>query len=175
MLNMDQVLKYGTHTVRIGDLNAEGVAYLMQYGFTQSLQDSIAGLAKKVKSDPEKFAKALTVDTPSDDAGVDALAEMVEDDKLADRTSKILSGTIGLPSGVPRLVGDDKIADGIAREWLRAKAAEAKVKLPAADTDEYATFVAAMLEQNRDAIMAEVASRKASKATVSLPTGLVKA
>lgn len=175
MLNMDQMLKYGNQSVRVSDITAEGIAYLLQYGYSQSLQDSIAGLDKKVRADVEKFAKALTVDTPTDDAGINALAEMVEEDKLADRSAKILAGTIGAPSGVPRLTGDDKLADGIAREWLRAKAAEIKHKLPVADSDEYRDFVAAMLDQNRDEIMAEVEARKTKRATITMPTLPAKA
>lgn len=174
-INLEQVLSYGGHSLTVGDIGEAGLAYLLQYGYSQSLQDSIAGLAKKVKGDAEKFAKALTVDTPTDEAAVDALVEMVEDDKLADRSAKIAAGTIGLPAGVPRLTGDAKLANGIAREWLRRAAAEAKVKLPAADSDEYTTFVSAMYEQNKAAIDAEVAARKIRSTDVALPAGLVKA
>lgn len=176
-INLEQVLSYGGHSLTVGDIGEAGLAYLLQYGYSQSLQDSIAGLAKKVKGDADKFAKALTIDTPAegDEDGLSALVEMVEDDKLADRSAKIAAGTIGLPTGVPRLAGDAKLANGIAREWLRRAAAEAKVKLPAVDSDEYTTFVSAMYEQNKAAIDAEVLARKTRNVDIALPAGLVKA
>lgn len=127
-------------------LSGESLKYLLQYGFSQSLQDSIAGLAK---------AKAEELRETDDykngvmtDEDVDAEVALAIETKLKERRQAILDGTIGQKAiSTPR----DPLM-GIAREQVRAAVKAKGAKVTKEKLEELAK---AHLEKNREAIAAE--------------------
>jgi hypothetical protein len=151
------------YAVEINTLSPEALAYLLQYGWAQSLQDSIAGRAKAVreeyaKNQPEAEEDEVLAAIKADVAGT-----------LAKRMDAILSGTIGQSQGkAPTLLpGRSKEFRAVTREWLAAWAKSKGKKLPKADTPEYAALVTKFAEAKSADIQAE-AERRMAGADVEL-------
>lgn len=103
-------------TINWMDISAKGLAYLLQYGFTQSMQDSVAGLAKDVRENPTDYEGK----TPEE-----VVAEMLDT-----RQAAILAGTIGTRVGAARLSGIDKIMRDVAKERIKAACVAKGVAMP---------------------------------------------
>lgn len=157
-------LKYGDHTAELADLSPASLAYLAQYGFAKSLQDSVAGLAKAVKADPEDYRKDVEDGTAMDD---EELAKAVTEAKMLERFQAIIAGTVGTRSGTPRLSGIDKIMRDVAREAIKARAVAKGVKMP--EGDDLAGIVAKYLS-NHPEVRDEAERRQ--KAQASLAEGM---
>jgi hypothetical protein len=125
-LDLSTVLKFGKHEVMLQDVSPKGLLYLVQYGFKQSMQDSIAGYAKK-----------LAEEGKPDDAGPYTEAEIAElvAERQADRFDDIVSGEVGTRAGGgPRLSGIEKIMRDMAKDAIKAAVVAKGVKMPTGDT-----------------------------------------
>lgn len=138
-------------------LPEKAVAYLLQYGFTQSLQDAVAGSAKAIKTlaaecraggdgfdkAHAKWLKACEyaghVDVRFDeDASVETLAKATVEADLQARLADILAGTVGTRSGGPRLDPVERVMREIAEAAIRAQCKAKGIKLPTdAEMKEY--------------------------------------
>lgn len=131
------VLKVGDHEVMAGDVSLDGLTYLLQYGFRQSVQDVIAGKAKAMqvavweKDDPEVLDGSQTAgELRYNVAEINSALY----DLQRDRVDAIVSGTIGAPRvGTTR--GDilSRTMTAVAVERLKGKLAKFKVALPTGD------------------------------------------
>lgn len=110
------VLEYNGFRAEISEIATAGQAYLWQYGFAKSLQDSVAGLAKELKESG----------VPADEIPGRIKSAMQE------RFDKILAGTVGTRSTGPRVMGFDKILRDVAERELAAK-----IKLPTKRSDAF--------------------------------------
>lgn len=144
--------------VDVEQLPAASVAYLIQYGFAQSMQDCIAGLAKAKRADLEATddfkAGKLTPENIADEISLAILTQ------LEKRHKAIVEGTIGIRASAPR----DELSS-LAREQVRAALAKKGVKV---EKEKLAELVAAHIEKNRDKLVAELERRKASQFDVEL-------
>lgn len=123
-------------------LKPETIAYLLQYGWAQSLQDSIAGLAKKVDAENGDVIQAI-------------------DGALMKRSDAILSGTIS-----SRGTGESRdplrtVANGMIRKALALKGAKV-------DKEKFAELVGNLLATKREKVQAEYERQKAESADVEL-------
>lgn len=145
-----------THTVA-GELTLDtetlpqaALDYLLQYGFSQSLQDSIAGRAKAVREEVLK-------DNP--EASEADIKEAVDNEltgALLKRLDAIKAGEVATRgSGTPR-----DPAAGIVREMLQAIAKKQGKKLPKADSPEYAAMAAKVRAAKATEIAAELERRR---------------
>lgn len=150
------------------DLPAVSVAYLLNYGFQQSMQDCIAGVAKAVAVEfAEKAKKDGTQVDPS--ALADATKQAIAG-QLGKRLDNILKGEVGIRTSVQR---DPLMA--IAREqvWIAIRAKEDLHKaIKALEKDAKEAKIAELakghLDKNRDRIQAEYDRRKAAVIDVTL-------
>jgi len=140
-----------TFAVDVEKLPPKSLEYLLQYGFAQSLQDSIAGRAKAVRAEcVEKGGMT--------EAEIVAAVEADIAGQLGKRQDAIAAGTVGTPS--PR----DPVAT-LAREQVKAALAKAGKKV---DADKLAELVAGHVEKNRTALVAELNRRKEELPEVDL-------
>lgn len=144
------------YSTEVETLPATAIAYLLQYGFAQSLQDSIAGRAKAVETelrnpDPKPQGWVLL----PDDQIANAVASDI-DGTLMKRLDAIIAGSVATRG--PGVARDP--AAGIVRELLVAWAKEKGKKLPKADSDDYKALAAKMREIKADFIKAELARRE---------------
>lgn len=94
--------------------------YLLSYGWSQSLQDSVAAVKSKAKKDGKS------------DEEIDTLVAST----MSDRANAILTGTIGVRGpGAPRLSEIDREIRKIGEEAMRAMAKGSNVKLPDRKTE----------------------------------------
>lgn len=130
------------YELNVESLPAASVAYLLQYGFNQSLQDCIAGRAKAVRA--ERVAAG-------DDADAIELAIMADiEGKLGKRVDAIKNGTMGLPTTRDPVA---TLGKEIVENHLRAQGKKvSKEKL--------AELVATYVEKSRPQLVAELARRK---------------
>ena len=137
------------------DLPPAAIAYLLQYGWAQSLQDCIAGREKRVREE-------LLEENP--DMAPDEVAAAVKEDihgTMMKRMDAITAGTIG--NREPREQKDS--LESIARDMVR-KAYKAKgVK---ATKEMIAQKAAELLEKKRDAVQAEKDRRDAAGVDVEI-------
>lgn len=145
-----------TYTAEVETLPAPAIAYLLQYGFAQSLQDSIAGRAKAVEQelrnpDPKPANWVLL----PDDQIANAVASDIEG-TLNKRLDAIIAGSVATRG--PGVARDP--SSGIVRELLVAWAKEKGKKLPKADSDDYKALATKMREIKADFIKAELARRE---------------
>lgn len=140
----------------VESLPPAALAYLLQYGWAQSLQDCIAGRAKLVR-----------------DEGGDE--EAVRQDllgTLAKRADAIRAGEVGVRSPVASILpGRSAGFISVAKEWLRAYAKAKGLKLPKADSDDYRALLAKYAQAVGEKIEAEAARRAA---TLDVDTDLVE-
>lgn len=151
-LAADGVLKYGDHQVMIADIAPKGLAYLVQYGFAQSLQDSVAGYAKRLRDDKEH---------PLTD---DEIAAKVSE-KMAERFADIVAGEVGIRSGAPRLSGVEKIMRDVAREAIKAQVVALNAtgkKLTMPTGEKLGELVEKYIAKHADAVKAEAERRMAN-------------
>lgn len=146
------------YALEVETLPATAIAYLLQYGFAQSLQDSIAGRAKAVRDELTTKPEGAAGDwQPPSEA---AIAEAIKSDlagTLAKRMDAISRGEVA-----SRGQAEPKDpAAGIVRELLVAYAKSKGKKLPKADSDEYKAMAAKMREAKAEWIAAELARRAA--------------
>lgn len=148
--------EYNGKVLTAGDLvdNVKAVAYLLEYGWSQSLQDKVSGAKDKVLNGAADVVlktmktAGLTVD------GVDvssldrkALAETILSAMMDSRAEAILDGTVGHRTGGQRLDPVDRairdIVDGIIVNRARAKKLPVPKGQDLADLrDDYLTNVA---------------------------------
>ncbi len=160
---------YKNFTLDTATVSAEGLAYLLQYGFSQSLQDCVAGRAKKVREEYEAaYNKALAAaeangteePEPVDEDEVEAAVEADLQGAMAKRLDAIVSGSVAI-----RVHSGNEAKDptsGIVRELLVAWAKSKGKKLPKADSDDYKALAAKMRELKADHIAAELERRKSA-------------
>lgn len=144
-----------TYSTEVETLPATAIAYLLQYGFSQSLQDSIAGRAKAVEQelrnpDPKPQGWVLL----PDDQITNAIASDIEG-TLNKRLDAIVAGNVATRG--PGTARDP--AAGIVRELLVAWAKGKDKKLPKADSDEYKALAEKMRTAKADYIKAELERR----------------
>ena len=142
----------------VEQLPAASIAYLLQYGWAQSLQDTIAGLAKAKaqelhETDDYKSGK-LTDGNVADEVSLAILAQ------LEKRQAAILAGTIGVRVGTVR----DPLA-GLAREQVKTALAKKGIKV---EKEKLAELVASHIAKNGEALRAELARRAADAVEVEL-------
>jgi hypothetical protein len=131
-----------------------GLAYLLQYGFSQSLQDSIAGRAKSVREEMTDAKDKPAGWTVPSEAVIAAAIDADIDGMLQKRSAAILAGTVAVRTSEPK----DPWA-GIIREILVKSAAKQGKKLPKADSDEYKALVEKVRTSKADWITKELARR----------------
>lgn len=141
-------LSYSRHgtafAVDVETLSPKAIAYLLQYGWSQSLQDSVAGRAKKVRDEmTEKDA----------DVSADDISAAVESDELGTmqkRMDAILNDTIGERSASVLLTPFEKAFNAICSEKLKEYAKGKNKKLPKVDSDEYKAIWEKFAEANKE-------------------------
>lgn len=145
------LLKYKDWSVNVADLTADGIAYLLQNGFTQSLTDAAA------------FSKADKAGKT--EAEIEEMARAARDKKFA----HILAGTVGTKGpSAPRKVGLDKIMQTVAIEDLKAACAAAKITWPQKAADQ-APLIEKYLAKHGEKVRAEAQRRlDAASETIDL-------
>lgn len=140
------------YAVDSAELPEAAISYLLQYGWAQSLQDSIAGREKKVRDE-------LATDSP--DMAPDEVRQAVLDDlhgTMMKRMDAIVAGTIGV-----RVTSERDELTGIARDIVRKQLAKKGVKLNMkneSDKAKFDGFVKTLLTEHRDVVIAEYNRRK---------------
>lgn len=154
----------------------EGDSYAIQYGYRQTLQDSIAGVIAGVTQSAKKAANNWPWDkivdmakdwglvpnlpeTISDTDGLKAFANLLADTIVADRLSDVLAGKVQTRSVGPRLKGIDAVMRDICDEKIAAEAARRQRKVPTGDALQNLRGV--FLAKQGDAIKAEAERRMA--------------
>jgi hypothetical protein len=150
------------------DMTPEGLVYVLQYGYKQSVADGMAGDASKVLEKHKAAALASgNVDDQKnpvvDQAAVDAETGQVQHDSLTERVAGIKAGTIRQKASGPR----DPVR-AIALEWLKAAIKASGQKMPA-DKDKVKELVESVVDRNRAKIDAEIKHRaKSGKIEITL-------
>lgn len=151
--------------VIVENLDAKAIAYLLQYGWAQSLQDSIAGAAKAKEAELRETDQFKALPEAEQAGFIADEVELHVLTKLEARMKAIIEGTIQQRgSGEPR----DPLA-AIAREQINAALKKAGKKVDTkTDTGKelMARLVAQHIEKNRTALQAEADRRKAAIAAV---------
>jgi hypothetical protein len=145
-------------------LPAASLAYLLQYGWAQSLQDCIAGRAKKVREEMDAQNVAGTHSWSDDE-----IAEAVEvdlDAMLAKRSAAIIQGTMGARESVAR-DPFETACNRIASEMLAAHLKANKVSLKR-DSDKWKELHAQVRVKYAEKIEAEAKRRLESADTISI-------
>ena len=137
----------------LADIAPEGLAYLLQYGFSKSLQDSVAGKLK------------VFMDGAKDDKGGWKAEPMSEDEAraeinklLAERADDIRTGSVSRRSGGPRLKGLDWYMREVAKEFLAKFAKDKGKKLPS-KAEDLAPILAQYTTKNESKIREEAQRR----------------
>lgn len=179
-------LTHGDHiTLGVSELLSRplAVAYLLQYGFTQSLQDSVAGLGKAVRE--EKGEDGEPKYTTDAEIAAEVLART--NAKQTARLASILDGSIGTRGngGGARVSPIEKTMSAIALEEYRAAVAAHnvanpgnKLTIPTGDVlrDQLGQYMAAHDQRLREKAAQRIAEAKANAdAAGSLIAGLIKA
>lgn len=154
---MNATLKYVRHgqsfELDANTASAETLAYLLQYGWSQSLQDSIAGRGKMVREELVEKAKKAGSAAP-DEA---TIAEAIRQDELGimqKRMDAIKAGEVGARVGQSRDPVETEIRR-LARKGLAVFAKAAQVKLPHKDKEAMAALLDKFIEQNKTVLEAE--------------------
>jgi len=146
-------------------IHANSVAYLIDYGYGKSMNDSVAGRAKAIESEMVEEAKKKGKAAPTKAA----IEKAISDDfkaRLGKRHDAIVAGT--LSAGGSR-DGLKTLASEIVRERLKAESLKAT-------PEQFEALVNDMLANRRDALLKEkeIRATRAAAITVNL-TGLAKA
>lgn len=157
-----QTLVYGDWSVKVADLPAKAIAYLLQNGFSQSMTDAAA------------LTKAQKQDEHGNDLDDDTIAAKVKSLRDA-RFARIVAGEVGVRAGGPKATGIDALIRTIAVERLRVQLAKYKLVLPSGkDKDGNAktikignemldreTIISRYVAKNGDELRAEADRRRA--------------
>lgn len=112
--NLPETLEYNGVKIVLADESTDrvqnAISYLLPYGFGKSLQDSVAGLKKKMTEEGKPAAEI--------EAAI--LADMAE------RAEAIFAGTVSLRG--PRLSGPEAIRNAVIDEYFKAWAVAQKAK-----------------------------------------------
>lgn len=143
-------------------MSAKGMFYLLQYGLAQSMQDAIAGFAKKLDE-----AKIGGEGPDAEEPKYSAVEKKVMmHDRLKERLDAIMSGDVGHRAQGPRVKGVEKIMREYAQEVL-VNAARAKgVTLPK-KSDAMNLLIDQYLAKHGDAARVEAERRMAITGTPS--------
>lgn len=172
---MTQTLTYKSFTLDTATITPEGIAYLLQYGFSQSLQDCVAGRAKKVRDEYTKaYETALAASErdgteepdPIDEDEVEAAVEADLQGAMGKRLDAIRDGSVAI-----RVHSGNEAKDptsGIVRELLVAWAKSKGGKLPKADSEEYRALAGKMRELKADYIATELERRRSAVAELDI-------
>jgi hypothetical protein len=162
------------YSVEVESLPPKSVEYLLQYGWSQSLQDAIAGDAKRIKDEMIAKADAAGETAPTSDE-IEAAVKAGLDEALADRVKSISDGTVGDRVGIVRNPFETACRD-LAEKKLVEGFRASNQKLPDRKTDagraKYKEFVVMVLDRNREVIEKEVkaAMAREKKIVIELPT-----
>lgn len=147
-------------------LSPESIAYLLQYGWAQSLQDSIAGREKKVRDEYSAKEAELPDDTTDDQLArfhdERELAVMADiEGQLSKRMDAIVNNTISV-----RGVGEQRdplkaVAQDMVRKAAASKGIKIAKELLVAKANE-------LLETKRDVVQAEYNRRKETAIEIDL-------
>lgn len=136
------------------NMSPKGAFYLLQYGYTQSMQDSIAGMAKKLGA-------VMDESTGEPKYSEVEVAVMIHD-ALRERHEAIMKGEVGTRTTGPRLKGIDRMLREVAWEIIvaRVTAAGNAAKLPK-KVSEQAVVIDKWLaiEANREVALTEAQRR----------------
>lgn len=147
------------------NIHPRGLFYAIQYGVSQSMQDSIAGYAKELNAEVTESGEPKYSDKEKADLIHTALAE---------RFDAIRAGEVATRSKGPRVKGVEKLIRDIAWETIVARAAALKVsdKLPK-KADERSAMVDKYLAVEANATTARTeAERRANIVGHVDPNGL---
>ena len=126
------------HTLDISKVSPAGLAYLLTYGFRQSMQDCVAGMAKEMRDDGE------------DDDAIKAALQETQDDRF----ESIMSGTVKAGGGRgPRLDAVTRTMRDIATAAIRAAATDQKKSMPTGK--DLTGFIESYLAKHGESIRAE--------------------
>lgn len=168
VLTENIVLTYGPFTVSVEDLPASSVAYLLQYGFGKTLQDSASGVMKTVtKALAENGEEAISLRNAFPDAEDSAIPRLQATFVMQVRMHALSSGTMGTRhtgGGAPRKSTLESEMIKVAKEGLKKAAAARGKTLPKASTPEYEAILEAYTSRNIDSIKVE-AERRLSAVT----------
>lgn len=163
-------LHEGTHeplmslAAALGFTSAKGLVYVITYGLTQSLNDSIAGMGKKLDTEivSEEQANALGM-SPGEPRWNDAEKASALHDRMNERFRDILSGDITTRSSGPRLKGLDRIVAEVAWEMIVGVAtAKGRASVLPKKASEMAAMVEKLLATGHGDAVREEAQRRFS-------------
>lgn len=175
---------YGGLELDLTKLTPQGIAYLLQYGYSQSLQDSAAG-AKKLATDayrakdsePAAFEKLCAeLDKSTDDMGMataEEFAAAYTQQCRLERHNAIVNGTLGQRIGSAGPVDPiTKLTNAIARETITNAFQSQRRKVPTGEamTDYITRYLG--IEKNFNKARAEAERRHAELQDVDL-TGIL--
>ena len=139
-------LEYNGIGVNVANITPAGIAYLLQYGWAKSLQDSVAGRKKALMAGDDE--------TPpmSED---EAEAKLVE--IMTKRADAIVAGEVGQRAGGPRVTKLERVMRNVAAEIIKAAAAKAGKKLPKGEA--WQTLVSSYVAKHEEAVREEAERR----------------
>jgi hypothetical protein len=151
------------YSAEVESLPAKSVEYLLQYGWSQSLQDAIAGDAKRIRDKLIAEANEAGNPAPTDDE-IAAAVKAGVDEALNDRRAAIMDGTVGDRVGAQR-DPFGTMCKTIALQMLREAMKAANAKMPDVKTDtgkaKLAEMVEAVISRNKEAVEKEAKRRLA--------------
>lgn len=157
------------YSVDTAALPPVAVEYLLQYGWRQSLQDSIAGLEKATKEDFIARKDAAAEKGEAFDEDLEATVATAIDARLQQRAKAIADGSV-TTSRAPRETVDPfaNMCYKVAAEYASAAVKAANVKRPKGD--DWNKLVAAVLAAHKAKI--EKDARKRLDAAAANPVDL---
>jgi hypothetical protein len=150
-------LTYGKFTIDTADVTESGIAYLLQYGFAKSLQDSVAGV---------KAAMADETDESGEAKYNDAEIAVALHDKQQSRFEAIVAGTVGTRATGPRATPVETMMRNVAKEAIRVACVAQGRKLPKGEA--MVALVDKYLSKHMAATRAEAERRIAATAGIDL-------
>lgn len=144
-----QMLDYNGIKVDTDKITPAGIAYLLQYGWAKSLQDSAAGRKKAMLAGDDETPPMTEEEAEA------ALVEI-----MTKRADAIVAGEVGQRAGGPRLTKLDRVMRNVAAEIIKTAAAKKGKKLPKGDA--WQMLVSAYIEKNLDSVKAEAERRMES-------------
>lgn len=159
--------EYFVHT---DDLGPDAIAYLLSYGFRQSLQDSIAGRALKVRNEYLAAAKEAEAKGEFFDASEDTIQAAIAQDldgALTKRRDAVQAGTIKA-GGSGQRDPFGTLCWNIASDMVVAAFKKKHGGKGPKRDDAFDALVQACLDKHRDAIEAEAKRRQNLDITVDI-------
>jgi aspartyl-tRNA synthetase len=142
-------VSYGDFELDTESISQKGVAYLLQYGLTQSLSDVIAGKAKKLKDDG------------LDDEAIESALHTAQQTRF----EAIVNGEVGQGRSGPRAKGLDKVMFEVAEEALKVAFSAAKKPWPTGkgSAAQINNLAARYIEKYESKVRAEAERRMAAQ------------